>query len=90
MSDDNGVKWLYPGAEEINKENQEMSENKESVESSPTKSPTKTPSEAAVDISQKMTAATSYVGSLFQNSWYGGSEKAKEAQVEKKRGGKTN
>jgi len=84
MSDDNGVKWLYPGAEEINKaENQEMSENKESVESSPSKSPAKTPSEAAVDISQKMTAATSYVGSLFQNSWYGGSGKAKEAQVEK-------
>jgi len=73
MSD--SVKWLYPGAENTSAE---MSDTKESVVSE-TSSTAKSP---VADISKSMTAASNYMGSLFQNSWYGGASKSKPDQSE--------
>jgi len=86
MSEGNEVKWLYPGAEEsvdsnTNTEAATMADSKESlegtsVESSPTKKTSVT------EIGEKMTAASSYMGSLFQNSWYGGKVKTESETAE--------
>jgi hypothetical protein len=78
MSEGSEVKWLYPGAEENMEENKEMAVNKESVETSLTSSPVKS-TPVTADIGQKMTAATSYMGNLFQNSWYGAGKGKVEA-----------
>jgi len=71
MSD--SVKWLYPGAENTSTEMSETKESAVSENSSTAKSP-------VADISKSMTAASNYMGSLFQNSWYGGSSKNKSDQ----------